>query len=78
MQQIRDLDLREQLQQIQVPVLIVAGEKDKLVPSVREARLMSEKMQNSKVIVISGHGHACLLSQHFHLESILESDGLKR
>lgn len=72
MQLIRDLDLRERLFEISVPVTIVAAENDKLVPSVQEAQLMSERMKDCKVILLPGHGHACLLSNHFQLNSILK------
>jgi len=72
MRLIRELDLRERLSEISVPVTIVAAEKDKLVPSVREAQLMSEKIKDCKVVLLPGHGHACLLSSHFQLNSVLK------
>jgi pimeloyl-ACP methyl ester carboxylesterase len=64
-------DVRKNLSEIQVPVTIIAAGRDKIVPSVKEAKLMAEKIPNAKVHILPDHGHACLLSGSFHLDSIL-------
>ena len=40
---LRDYDIREQLPSIAAPVLYLAADRDTLVPSVEQARLMSER-----------------------------------
>jgi pimeloyl-ACP methyl ester carboxylesterase len=64
-------DVRKNLSEIQVPVTIIAAGRDKIVPSVKEAKLMADKMPNARVHVLPDHGHACLLSGSFHLHTVL-------
>jgi pimeloyl-ACP methyl ester carboxylesterase len=71
MKLIRQFDVRKQLPAITAPVTFVASGKDKLVPSVREARFMSAKIPGSRIVILSKHGHSCLLSSTFSLESVL-------
>jgi pimeloyl-ACP methyl ester carboxylesterase len=68
---IAELDVEERLSGIQAPTLLVAGEKDWLIPSVREARAMAERMPNATVKIIEGAGHACLLGNRVCLADIL-------
>ena len=58
---IAELSLEDRLCEIQAPTLFVAGDRDLLIPSVREANAMAARMKNAKVRVIRGAGHACLL-----------------
>ena len=71
MKLIRQFDIRKQLSAIKAPVTFVAAAKDKLVPSVREAKFMSTQIPGSRIVVLSEHGHACLLSSTFSVESVL-------
>jgi pimeloyl-ACP methyl ester carboxylesterase len=64
-------DVRKNLTNIQVPVTIIAAGRDKIVPSVKEAKFMADKLPNAKVHILPEHGHACLLSGSFHLKSVL-------
>lgn len=68
---IAQLDLEDRLAEIQAPTLFIAGEKDLLVPSAREARLMAARMPNAAVRLIPGAGHACLLGDRVRLADIL-------
>jgi pimeloyl-ACP methyl ester carboxylesterase len=65
------LDLEEHLSRIDVPTLFVAGDRDLIVPSVREARAMAARMPRARVEVIAGAGHACLLSDRVSLADLL-------
>ena len=71
LQLIQRMDLRNRLQEIQTPVTIVASARDKVVPSVREARFMAERMKNARVIVLPKHGHTPMITPTFSLASIL-------
>ena len=76
LQLIEQFDIEPHLPEIQTPTLFVAGDRDLLVPSVSEARLMASKMPNAKVAVISGAGHACLLGGKVNLDQLLEVNGV--
>ncbi|MCI0491047.1 MAG: alpha/beta hydrolase [Blastocatellia bacterium] len=69
---IAELDLDDRLSEIKVPVLLIATEKDLLVRSVAEARLMAERMPCATVKTIKGAGHACLLGNRVRLAEILD------
>lgn len=68
---IEKLDLEHRLADIHAPTLFIAGEKDLLVPSAREARAMAARMPNATVRLIPGAGHACLLGDRVQLADIL-------
>jgi len=65
-------DVRERLSEIQCPTLFLASERDHLVPSVVQARLMAERISSASVHVLSGHGHICLIAPDFDISSILK------
>jgi 3-oxoadipate enol-lactonase len=68
---IREADLEARLSEIKSPALFIAGEKDLLVPSVKEARRMSARMPNANVKIIKGAGHACLMGSRVRLAEII-------
>jgi 3-oxoadipate enol-lactonase len=68
---IRDLDLVDRLPEIQAPTLFIAAEKDRLIRSVREARLMAGRMPHASVKTVKGAGHACLLGNRVRLAEII-------
>lgn len=68
---IPQLNLENRLAEINTPTLFIAGEKDMLVPSAREARLMAARMPNAHVRLIPRAGHACLLGDRVRLADIL-------
>jgi pimeloyl-ACP methyl ester carboxylesterase len=71
LQLIIDLNLEDRLAEIQAPTLFIAGDKDLLVPSAREARSMAARMPNAKVTLIKGAGHACLLGDRVRLAELI-------
>jgi 3-oxoadipate enol-lactonase len=68
---IAHLDVESRLSEIQTPTLFIAGAKDMLVPSVKEAHRMAARIPNAKIKIISGAGHACLLGNRVRLADIL-------
>jgi pimeloyl-[acyl-carrier protein] methyl ester esterase len=55
-------DIRNNLKDIQAPTLIVNGDIDKICP-VGAGKYMAKKIQNSKLIILEGIGHAPFLTQ---------------
>ena len=56
-------DLRDELENINCPVLIINGEHDSLIP-VTTARYLTEKIPLARSVVVKGAGHALFLSHH--------------
>ena len=71
LQLIEALDLEARLSEIQAPTLFIAGDRDLLIPSVKEAYAMAARMPNARVKVIKGAGHVCLLGSRVRLDRIL-------
>jgi pimeloyl-ACP methyl ester carboxylesterase len=59
---IRDTDLRPRLSEIRTPALVVAGTADRLLNSVKAARLMASRMPRARLKLLEGTGHVALLS----------------
>jgi pimeloyl-ACP methyl ester carboxylesterase len=59
---IRDTDLRPRLGEIQTQALVVAGTADRLLDSVRAARLMAAGLPRARLKLLEGVGHTALLS----------------
>jgi len=59
---IRDTDLRPYLPEIKTPALVVAGTADRLLDSVKAARLMASRMPRARMKLLEGTGHVALLS----------------
>lgn len=72
LQLIAELDIEDRLCEIQAPTLFIAGDKDLLIPSAREAEAMAERMPYAEVRIIKGAGHACLMGSRVRLASILD------
>jgi pimeloyl-ACP methyl ester carboxylesterase len=60
-------DIRERLSQISAPTLFLAGDCDRLVPSVAEARFMAGRVPRSTLVVLEGYGHICLINHDLDL-----------
>jgi 3-oxoadipate enol-lactonase len=71
LQLIATFDVEARLAEIQAPVLFIAGDRDLLVPSAREARAMAARMPNAAVKIVEGAGHACLLGDRVRLAELL-------
>ncbi len=64
---IRNVDLVDRLPEITVPTLLMASGRDKLVPSLKEARLMAARIPNARLYEFPRAGHALLLTPGFRL-----------
>jgi len=62
-----DYDVRDRLVDVRAPTLFLAGDRDKLVPSVREARFMSERVPDAELKILEGYGHICLINHDLSL-----------
>lgn len=62
-----------QLNLLKLPVLILAGEADRLLPSVREAKHLANVIPNSEIVLLPDSGHACLLEKEIDLNQIINS-----
>ncbi|CAN0038923.1 unnamed protein product, partial [Choristocarpus tenellus] len=49
------------LQKVALPVLVLAGSEDHMLPSITEAERLEKVMPNCQVVVLDGVGHAALL-----------------
>lgn len=61
-----------QLQQLQLPTLVIAGQADLLLPSVTEAEYLAKKLPTAEMLVLADSGHACLLEKKMDLHGILQ------
>lgn len=68
---IRRVNLVDRLQDIGVPTLLFASGRDKLVPSVAEARFMAARIANSRLYEFPRAGHGLLLTPGFQLADYL-------
>ena len=69
---IRDFDVRDRIYEIRTPTIFIAGDKDILIPSVKEADSMAGAMPNAATRIIKGAGHACLLGDRVSLARVIE------
>jgi 3-oxoadipate enol-lactonase len=69
---IREVDFREQLPELTMPALIIAGAKDR--PQMLEAaQVLYEGIQDSTLEVIEGAGHFCFYERHDLFNDIVDS-----
>ncbi len=64
---LQSYDIRDRLGELEVPALFLAGDHDKLVPSVREARFMAERVPQATLKILEGYGHICLIDHDLDL-----------
>jgi len=69
---LRNYDVRPRLADIAAPVLYLAADRDHLVPSVEQARLMASLTPRATMRVLAGHGHICLIAPDLDLAAMLE------
>lgn len=67
LQILADFDLRPRLHEIVAPTLFLAGDRDRLLPSVRWAQFMHERIDRSSLRVMEGYGHVCLIDHDLDL-----------
>jgi pimeloyl-[acyl-carrier protein] methyl ester esterase len=58
---LRNADLRELLPQIEQPILVIFGERDKLTPP-EASYFLARTMKNARLLGIDGAAHAPFLS----------------
>jgi pimeloyl-ACP methyl ester carboxylesterase len=63
----------DRLQEISVPVLILAAGSDRILPSVKEAEQLANYLPNSQVVVLPDSGHTCLLEKDNRLCEMLQN-----
>ncbi|HST52080.1 MAG TPA: alpha/beta hydrolase [Pyrinomonadaceae bacterium] len=74
---IRDTDLRPRLKEIDTPALVVAGTADRLLDSVKAARLMASQLPRARLKLLEGTGHVALLSNRVRVREWLgEFEGI--
>ncbi|MCP3857424.1 MAG: alpha/beta hydrolase [Actinomycetia bacterium] len=59
---IRGYDIRNRLSDIEAPTLFLAGDRDRLVPSVDWGRFMVDRVPNADLQILEGYGHVCLIN----------------
>lgn len=62
-----------QLHQFTHPVLLIASQADRVLPSVTEAQRLSEIFPAAQVIVLPDSGHTCLIEEDINLYQILQA-----
>jgi pimeloyl-ACP methyl ester carboxylesterase len=55
------------------PVLVIASEGDRLLPSVADSKHLLSLLTNAKLLTLPHSGHACLLEKDVNLYHILQS-----
>lgn len=63
----------QQLRQLTMPVLLIASDGDRLLPSVAEAQRLAQKLPDAQIVTLPHSGHACLLEQEVNLYEIMHS-----
>ncbi len=56
---------------IGIPALLLAGERDRLLPSKLEVQIIHQQLPKSKIILLPYSGHACLLERDINLAQII-------
>lgn len=64
---LKSFDIRDELSDIDTPTLFLAGDRDRLLPSVRWARYMHERTRRSSMSILEGYGHVCLIDHDLDL-----------
>jgi pimeloyl-ACP methyl ester carboxylesterase len=54
-----------------IPTLLIAGERDRLLPSKLEVQILQRQLPQSKTIFLPHSGHACLLEVETNLAQML-------
>ena len=71
LQLISEFNVEDRLCEIQAPTILIAGDRDFLVPSAKEARAMAARMPNASVKLVEGAGHACLMGGRVSVAELL-------
>ncbi|MDJ0658832.1 MAG: alpha/beta hydrolase [Crocosphaera sp.] len=72
---LRDFEINpDNLRQFKKPILLLASQEDKLLPSVEEAKELVDCFPNSRLTILPKSGHACLLENDVNLLKILQKN----
>ena len=63
-----------QLHQFTHPVLLLASQADRVLPSVAEAQYLSKIFPTAQVVVLPQSGHTCLIETDINLYQILQAE----
>jgi pimeloyl-ACP methyl ester carboxylesterase len=66
-----DYDVRDRLEQIACPTLVVWGTRDRLI-SVRDADVFAERIPNARRVVFKDTGHVAMLERPARFNALLE------
>lgn len=67
-----DLDVDQlPLEQIKMPTLILASNRDRLLPSQAEANRLQQRISQAEILTLPASGHTCLLEQTINLSELL-------
>ncbi len=67
-----DYDIRTRLKELETPTLFLAGDRDRLLPSVFEARYMAARAPCAELHILRGYGHICLINHDLNLLDFIE------
>lgn len=71
----RQFDVNEtQLHHLTQPVLLIASQGDRLLPSVEEVQRLARIFPNSQVVTLPNSGHACLAQEDVNLYKIMQAE----
>lgn len=71
---LREFELSaQQLQSLHCPVLLIASQADRLLPSFLEARQLAHHLPNARIVPLPSSGHACLLETEVNLYQIMHA-----
>lgn len=68
---LRRYDVREALRRLEPPTLFLAADRDRLIPSVEQARLMASVVPRATIRILAGFGHSCFLADGIDLAELL-------
>jgi pimeloyl-ACP methyl ester carboxylesterase len=69
---LREYDVRHRLHEVRHPTLFLAADGDHLVPALMQAQYMTDRVAASRMRVLNGHGHICLIAPDVDLGTILD------
>ncbi len=71
---LRTFDLTKlPLETLAIPTLLVAGERDRLLPSPQEIQRIAQRLPQAQTRFLPQSGHACLLEDDVNLNDILDA-----
>jgi len=69
---------KSQLQSLTQPILVIASEADRLLPSLAEADKLVDNLPNGRLVSLPDSGHACLLEAEVNFYEILRTENFLR